>query len=543
MSAYYSVVNREDQPVVDEQERIENRESTTKRIVRGVGRLTTRAAVFGALGITGGIALSTIVPTEVPLGPGSGRATVTLDGKATVDAGLIGSARKNVDGPSFGPIDLGIKVRANEISALSRPEDAAPLTELTVDSVFEDINDTNISQYGELYRTASTESDDVTEALRTNTLKLSFLVGSVCLALYSIPGKKGRREIYNSVTSRKSLLLLVPLVTGATFASVPAYSHQDWNRVSTEYDGTPLEGVEISGAAAMELVNNYGQRIMRYIRETDEFYDSAKETAETEMESRVLLGQRPEDAENTVFLFFTDNHGNTGTPKIMANVADIAGAKFAVDTGDTVPSGTGYEEHFIRQQMRAFNNRDIELIQVPGNHDSPITSGFLRKRGAKILSGTAVNVSGVTFLGDADPRSSQFGQGLQQRGGKTISELGTELADKSCETKEPTILLVHDKRAADEALMRGCVDLSLSGHTHKPEIVSTLRPDDTLTNRITGGSSGGAQEYTLTYGPLQQDSTFMLVSVKDGQLKGRQYFTITADGEFIISPIIDTLSS
>lgn len=517
----------------------EQRQSTTNTIAKRLGRFAAKAAIYTGLGLSGGIALSTLVPTEVPFGPGTAKATVTVDGMATLDGGAIGNARRSIDGPSLGPIELGLKVRANEIPQIREVQSSSNVSRLSVSTLFEDFSERDVKRYGELYRSVSTQGDEITKEIRDHTLRLSLVSGLACMALYEIPGKRGRKHIKGALWSPKPLLIL-GLLGASIYSARPAPTEYDWQAVSSEYDGTYLEGAQVSGAPATELVNNFGQKIMKYVRVTDEFYDSVLETTKNELPGQTLLGQRPEDADNIVFLFFTDNHCNTGMPKTLAAVADAAGASLALDGGDTVMSGTGYEKYCVQQEVRPFRNRDIHLVEVPGNHDSEVIEGYLDNYGVSVLDGSVLEIGGLRILGDSDPRSSELGQGITYRGDETIADLGSRLADTACKETDPLILMVHDKRAANEALARGCVRLSLSGHTHAEEILSGTTLSGLDYTRITGGTSGGAKESELTYGPLGQASKSMLISVKDGVLQGYQDITITTEGGLLVGDIVDT---
>ena len=517
----------------------EQQQTTTNNLTRRLGRLAAKAAIYAGLGLSGGVMLSTIVPTEVPFGPGTAKATVTTDGMATLDGGVIGGARKPVDGPEFGPISLGLKVRANEIPQIREANKNDQLTRLSISTLFDDFSETDVKRYGELYRSVSTQGDEITKEVRDHTLRLSLVSGLACVALYEIPGKRGRKHIKDALWSPKPFLIL-GLLGASLYNAWPVTTEYNWQKVSTEYDGTYLEGAEVSGAPVTELINNFGQKIMRYVRVTDEFYDSVLQDAKDELPNELLLGQRPEDADDIVFLFFTDNHCNTGTPKTLAEIANTAGISLALDGGDTVMSGTGYEKYCVQQELRPLKRKGIRLVQAPGNHDSETIEGILSIYGAKVLNGSVIEAGGLYILGDSDPRRSQLGQGIEYKGNETIPDLGHRLADIACASDKPVVLLVHDPRAANEAIQRGCVATSLSGHTHVPRIRSTISDSGIITNQITSGTAGGAKESQLTYGPLNQDSRSMLVSVKDGVLQSRQDITITTEGKIIIGDIIDT---
>lgn len=518
------------------------KEPTPERhIGRRLGSFACKVVAFGSLGIASGAALSTVLPTEVPFGPGTAKATISIDGKQTLDMGPIAIRKEFENTPQIGPLKLGVTFKPGEIPTLPEvtPGQAqnhpAGRQEVEIASVFNKDDEERIQQYGELYRSVSRQSNDIQHALGWHLLQLS-LVSSLLLATPYI----FRKEIIAAAKSKPIGLLVPTAALVVTSLIVPTKSSRSWRPVSSAYQGTPLEGVEVSGAPAEEVINRYGDRVMRYVRQTDEFYQDALQSTDDQLDYVTLLGQRSQDTEGTTILFFTDNHCNTGIPKLLAMVADKAGAKLVVDGGDTVFGGTGTEQYCVEQEMKAFNKRRVSVIQVPGNHGGPATSRYMRRNHAKVLLGKPITVHGLTFIGDADPRQSVIGKQIEYRGSERLSDLGTRLADLACQQDPGAIVVVHDKRAANEALQRGCTNLTLSGHTHNEEVVGGVRDDGTKTFRITGGSSGGADENHLTYGPLARPGEFMLLSVNQkGELLARQDLEITTGGTFVAGEIID----
>lgn len=520
---------------------VNDRESTTKRVIRSSGRLATKLAIFGTLGLFSGAALSMVVPTEVPFGPGTARATTTLDGSATLDGGVIGSIQKDIDAPGLGPIQLGISLRTNELPIQNAIQGNTVNDDLSVNQIFGEINQTDIQRLGEYSRASTAQAPDITRELRNHTLSMGLMVGSGALLLYELPGKKGRKHVRETLKKPQIYLpLVVALYLGQ--ANIPEQPAYNWQETGLEYDGTPLEDMRVSGDIANQFVNNFGSRILRYINETDTYYDQVLINAVTEAERTTLLGQRPGDEQYRTLMFFTDNHCNTGTPRIIAYFASESGANVAVDGGDTVYSGSGYERYCVQQEMNAFNDQDIEVVAVQGNHDSDVTAGYMEQYGANMLNGSVVNVGGIDFLGDIDPYESRFGQGKKLRGTTTLENLSSELANTACNSSDRPILVVHHSEANYQSIVRQCVYLSLSGHTHERDVFFSGWDDSDFLpfTTVTGGTSGGANENTPTYGKLRSESNFMLIAINNrGQLQALQDFTIYIDGSVEIGDVID----
>lgn len=206
---------------------VEGRESTTKRVIRSSGRLATKLAIFGTLGLFSGAALSTVVPTEVPFGPGTARATTTLDGRATLDGGVIGSIQKDIDAPGLGPIQLGISLRTNEVPIQNAIQVNTVNNDLSVNQIFGEINQTDIQRLGEFSRASTAQAPDITRELRNHTLSMGLMVGAGAFLLYELPGKKGRKHVRETLRKPQIYLpLVVALYLGQ--ANIPEQPSYNW---------------------------------------------------------------------------------------------------------------------------------------------------------------------------------------------------------------------------------------------------------------------------------------------------------------------------
>lgn len=504
-----------------------------RRSARSLGVLAFKGGLAISSGLLSGNLLATAWPTEVPFGPGTAQATLSFDGQSTLDGGVSAARKKLPDQYGVGPLKLGATLRLNEIPAL--PEEREDPNEL-----FGSQDERRAREYAELYRSVDNDSDDIAKQLSEHVLMLSGLSLVVLAGSYTAIGTKNRRVLLDHMKQKPLAPMLVAGALAASAFHLPSETRRDWQSVSTEYDGTALEGVEISGAPAQEVINRYGERILRYIRETDEFYNRALENSAEKLERRLLLGQRVEDYDSEIVLFFTDNHCNMGMPGIIAATGVAAKADYALDGGDSAFTGSKYEKRCVHAETDAMGDAKIPIGWVGGNHDSNDTSEEFKERGAVVMNGRVTELtSGLLVVGDSDPRSSQFMQGIQNRTEKTLADLGNEIADTACEDGRRPILLIHDAKAANKAIEEGCSDLALTGHTHTKKITELVREDGTTGIVITGGSSGGAEEDQLTYGPLVAPAEYMLIAVKDGSLVSRQEFTLGTDGKLTVGAIID----
>lgn len=526
-----------EQPILTEAEKsggIEANEGKRRgSLTRRLGIIAFKGGLAVSSGLMSGNLLATVWSTEVPFGPGTAQATLSFDGQTTLDGGVSAARKELPEQFGVGPLKLGATLRLNEIPTLPDEQDDG-------NELFGSQDERRAQEYAELYRSVDNDAEDIARKLSEHVLMLSGLSAVVIAGSYTAIGSKNRRLILQQ-TKEKPLAPLIA-VGALLYAAgqLPSAPVRDWQAVSTEYDGTALEGLEISGAPAQEIINRYGERILRYIRETDEFYEEALQNSERALNLRLLLGQRVKDNDSKVIIFFTDNHCNMGMPKIIANTGRLAAADYAFDPGDSSFTGSKYETRCVKAETQAFNNADIPLVWVGGNHDSADIGNAFERRGALVLDGSVEELaSGLFVVGDADPRSSQFMQGIQSRGNKTIASLADDVAEIACDPEATPVVLIHDAKAAKRAIEEDCADLALVGHTHNKKIEEVVRTDGTSGFIITGGSSGGAKENQLTYGPLSAPAEFMLVAIKDGALVSRQEFALGTDGTLDIGPIID----
>ena len=194
-----------------------------------------------------------------------------------------------------------------------------------------------------------------------------------------------------------------------------------------------------------------------------------------------LPGAPPADAIRIVWL--SDVHNNPLAFTLARNLVQQYDAAMVIDTGDIADWGSS-------QEARTFS--EIKQIPVPylfikGNHDGPATLKELGKLSNVVLldDGEAIEQSGLTIVGDGDPRfTPDKSTGDDDFGKERLAEIGVELATTIAPAKAD-IALVHDPVVAVQ--LGGVVPLVLCGHTHKR---NSRVIDGTLV--LTQGSSGGA---------------------------------------------------
>lgn len=509
------------------------------RRLKHAGKFIAGVSLFAGLTTAEGLYLSSVVPTEVPFGNSTAGATLEYDGYITADMGVIGSARLAVEEPAqIGPVALGARFNVSEIAQPpSRTSESLP-TEFSIDSLLADVDESTIEYYGEMYRAISRDEPQIAQELEDHTKQLIALAGGVnilALTIAASVGREGRRKLLRS----PQVYLSAALLAVGVAAVQPNETAHDWQPTSHIFDGTELENVQISGGVAELLVNNIGEGVMEYIKQTDDFYSKMRNSASEELAGSWLLSDEFRNQRDVkLSLFYTDNHCNTGTPSIMAHTAEVLGITTANDGGDTVAAGTKYEEYCVKVTMEAFTNAGVRVVQSPGNHDSDITEKQLIDHGATVLQGDVVEVDGVRYLGIRDPRASRPGVPIRYMTSRTMSDVALEIKEKACQTDEPVVIMVHDREAAEEAITAGCVKIVLAGHTHNQKVIRFPLPYGGEGVVLNGGTSGGAKENELTYGKLHDPAMFIAYAQDDeGNMVGMQTFTMYPDGTFDVGRI------
>jgi len=107
------------------------------------------------------------------------------------------------------------------------------------------------------------------------------------------------------------------------------------------------------------------------------------------------------DASTLRILTVSDIHDNPEAFSVMHSLVSQFNVDLIVDSGDLTDHGSSPEDA-LAGQISTFS---IPYVWVKGNHDSDGTQAAVgRQPNAVVLTGTAVTVDGLGFIGDADPR-------------------------------------------------------------------------------------------------------------------------------------------
>jgi hypothetical protein len=405
--------------------------------------------VIGLVGIIvaiiGGIAADFVTSAKFRLGPHRAELRLTLDRTEVIDLGPLGSLSRpaHLGG-------LGYRITVKEIP-LSTTNGERSLS---------------LEDYAHLYSDQAQIRANARRALiRHSARGALFAVLAVFLVvagMRALLGARRRRELLEMVQSRrKHVRFGVALLVAAavTAYSVHVVRPLDDGRPSAVLRATPLAGAVVHGALLGVLVDQYGPRITRFIRENDKFYDTL--TANLERAYRRAVPLEPSDATETV-MFSSGLHCNIGMTQTIGRAVELWDPGSVISAGDDALGAAAVDPTCINSF--AYRLRGRPVVAAPGDHDSDAASAAMRKRGFTVLDGVAVQREGMTILGDDDPRVAVIGQGLVARRAETVGEMGSRLADVACNATTPVdIVVANEPGAIRETARRGCARLVLAG--------------------------------------------------------------------------------
>lgn len=491
-------------------------------------RKATKAAgyvlAFGAIALpSGGLFLSQD-REEIVVAGHEAEVSPTRDGYATIETGALSIEART---PAHMPFGTGVNIKLGR----------------TVATNYDEL----LQRYAAILSQPSGEIANVEDMWRgmvyENALK-GIGVSVAALSIWSAIGSQRRRHlidkmIESSKKQRTTAMAGAVLVAGGTagFSTLQnddSYvpPDQEWTSLRDQFPEIPddpiFNTVKIDNGPLTKGAKKMIRSFINIYEESEAFYSSL----EDKVADLTPQLRQPKEGETAV-LVVTDRHDNIGMDPVARKVGDVVGAKVVVDLGDTTGSGSKWEEFSMNSEIEAF--KDYKNIIAPGNHDNGDTVGnFFKDHGWAVVSGKEITVDGIRFLGNRDPRSSGLGHWRNTAQG-TIPEMGEQLAETACEANEkgnriPTII-VHDGNAGSEALARGCVDLVLSGHTHRQiGPITSEGENGQAGTALTIGSTGGATLPVAFGSKLRRDAQVAVVTYKEGRPVGVQVVDFTTGG-------------
>jgi predicted phosphodiesterase len=512
-----------------------------------MSRLPTRRQAAGALGLLLLFVVVTLAASTTAIRYESRTVTVgahttivrpAFDGYATID---LGAVIPRVRLPADGPLGLGVSLDVGD-----SVEGTASVEQLI------QRNALIASQpAGEIQRVRSAMRDMVLDALLRGT-GFGLLAVVLVAAVWWLVGARRRDELQQAARAavrerrRGGLLgagaVVGALVLGGAAVLVPAGSgaaahESEWVRVQELLPGLELDGSLARIQVARSALSSGGVALLDSA--FDVYSASARFYGTIEAAVAGIADElRVPDEGETVALLVSDRHDNIGMDPVARAIGDAGGATVLINAGDDTSSGGTWEAFSVNSLAETFEGYDV--VAVAGNHDpGPAIVEQYERAGFTVLSGEPVDVAGIRFLGDRDPRESGL-TAVRVEDGETVEEMGERLAEVACEDDGIAVLLVHDRKSALPTTERGCADLGLSGHYHRqigPD--TTTSPDGRVSTTYTSGSTGGAT-YAFALGTrLRYDAQVTLVTFLDGRPVGLQPVNVTTDGEISVADYVE----
>jgi predicted phosphodiesterase len=512
-----------------------------------VSRLVTRRRAVAALGLVLLFVVVTLAASATAFRYESRTITVgahttivrpAFDGYATID---LGAVMPKVRIPADGPLGLGVSLDVGDsVEATGSVEQLIQRDALIASQ-----------PAGEVQRVRGALRDMALEAL-VRGAGVGLLAVVLVAGVWRLVGARRRGELQRAARTalrerrRRSLLsagaLVGALLLGGTAVLVPAGSgaavrQSEWVAVEELLPGLELDGALARIEVARSALSSGGVALLDSA--LDVYSASARFYGTIEAAVPGIAGHLRVPAEDeTVALLVSDRHDNIGMDPVARAIGDAGGATLLINAGDDTSTGGTWEAFSVNSLAKTFEGYDV--VAVAGNHDpGPAIIEQYELAGFTVLSGEPVEVAGIRFLGDRDPRESGL-TAVRIEDGETVEAMGERLAEVACADGDIAVLLVHDRKSALPTAERGCADLGLSGHYHRqigPD--TTTSPDGRVSTTYTSGSTGGATFAFALGTRLRYDAQVTLVTFRDGRPVGLQPVNVSTEGDLGVADYIE----
>lgn len=350
-------------------------------------------------------------------------------------------------------------------------------------------------------------------------------------------GIVSRKELLIAGASAATFAVAIALIVVPTGPEPQAAASSGWRPLDSVIPGLDdvegLQSVQISTGSATRGGVALVQGATETYRISQQFYGDMKDSV-----PKIADDIRMPEEGQTVAILVSDRHDNIGMDPVVAAVARAAGAEILIDAGDDTSTGGQWEAFSINSLERAFE--DFDKVAVAGNHDKgPFVVGALEDAGFEVLDGEPVDVDGIRFLGDSDPRSSGLTAGYGADSGSIVDQ-GERLTDVACEDGDVSTVVVHSPTTGDPIAKSGCTDLVVSGHLHRQVGPDVVTGEEGLTTTFTNGTTGGAAYAFALGSKLRRPAQATLITFEDGHPVGLQPVNFTTGGKIALedySPI------
>ncbi len=465
------------------------------------------AAALAGAAFFGGFVAGDMLPTQVELGPHNATVQLTPNDRATLDLGPIGSA--NAPSPlHIGPLHAGgVKIVVKEI-----PDgDGAPL------------GPNEVRQYEQFFSAPGRHAmvTTIEDALLRRGIEAGLIAAGGVLLAGWVLRSSGREAVAEALKSRRMLAVVGAGLASAVLASstpAPAVTPRPENAVLAALG---VHDINVDGKALETAVNKYGPAAIDYVHKLDAYYGGIQHSLQTAYDTKRT--QEKNDPQNVAtkmlndgaaesVLWISDNHCNTETAGIAADMAKRMHAVFVMDTGDQTMGGTSAERLCVSILPQRLGSK-IPVVVSLGNHDSRgVTATTDEELGYVVLQGKVVGLKGYTILGDSDVMRNSFGESYHQEGPVTPADLSAQLAETARQAGGVDLLMIHEPQEADATVAGAWAKFAASGHTHvESGPVTAISADSTrYTYRMVNGTTGGAAPNKMTFeSQLGKDATMI----------------------------------
>ena len=350
-----------------------------------------------------------------------------------------------------------------------------------------------------------------------------FVVGALAVgAVVGLAWQRRRRlssytpEQAELVSRHNRRLRLTLVVTGVVLAlaldavAARVWLHEDHRTpvASPVFDGTPLEGTQVTGLLADVLP------FLSVLRPRSQFYEHVSANL------RAAVAARPElagsDTESVVVLAddFEDVNGMARQVGLTARLldADLVGL-----TGDLTFAGKRLETYVLDTVDYYAEGRPVLL--APGLHDTRTVVDAAEERGWQVGDGTTRDLAGLRILAAADPRISTVGnfgtEDVLRDPEVDVDQFIKNTVEQAC-ADHPDLVLVHDHLLGRSIAESGCVGTAVvDGRSFDflgPQEVQTTTGRTAL--EITLGSAGGHTDTKPNPGIIDHPARFAILYVE-----------------------------
>lgn len=285
-----------------------------------------------------------------------------------------------------------------------------------------------------------------------------------------------------------------------------------------------LKGMTVNGIGMQLALVDAANTLTQYISAVDEGTTKIVANITKAVNNKRQSGQLTfiNNPHYTTVAVIADEHCNKPEiDTVLPTIVHEFGVDIVASSGDNdVSRGTTPFENLcvsaLKNALQPTKNypKPVQMVAVGGNHDGEKTSTQLRALSVTGLDGQRVHpivvldktndfhatIQGLTFVGNSDPRKSNFGDHIQPADPieqmTLLAKQGHQLADVACRQAEankvPPTVLAHDPSALYASLAKGCGALNIAGHTHRQVLPTSVTSENNNRSYVfTQGSSSG----------------------------------------------------